>query len=100
MMKMNKTWIMKSWYSIIAVSSILGAWMTGSRQIVLCLAIILIIGFMYYISFVKDSRKYFMIIPLMIVFASLPWALGVTHENVNAPLRSWCLSNGIGCASG
>lgn len=129
MMKMSKTWIMKSWYSIIAVSSILGAWMTGSRQIVLCLAIILIIGFVYYIFFVKDSRKYFMIIPLTIVFASLPWALGVTHENnvyvsrfdhenikeddryltwkrgyqelfVDAPLRSWCLGNGIGYASG
>lgn len=129
MMRMSKSWIMKSWYSVIAVSSILGAWMTGSRQIVLCLVIILIIGFMYYIFFVKDRRIYFMIIPLTIVLGSLPWALGVAHENdvyvsrfdretveeddryltwergyqelfVNASLRSWCLGNGIGYASG
>ena len=70
-----------------------------------------------------------MIIPLTIVLGSLPWALGVAHENdvyvsrfdretveeddryltwergyqelfVNASLRSWCLGNGIGYASG
>lgn len=45
----------------IALSFIIGAWLTGSRQIVFALALVFSVSFVYYIGFVKDKKSYVLI---------------------------------------
>lgn len=45
----------------IAFSFIIGAWLTGSRQIVFALALVFSVSFVYYIGFVKDKKSYVLI---------------------------------------